>query len=436
MKKNNNVQKNLIDAEQIMSALQEGTQKKLQQVLAEALNDVISLDDKDEDDVEDTIEDDSYEVEDVKTDEKSTDDAPEKKEKESEEEGSEADEDETSDEKDDEEESDINLDDYKVGDNDYDLTGVDDETAFKIYSKMGDSDLIHIKKTDDNTYEIKDDNSGADLVLDFNLDSEDGEEEKDEDEFEIEMDDEEPSKEEDEFELELDDEEPSEDDDELEVELDDEDDSDEDDEIEIDMNDFDDEDEDKKECKDGECDIDEAATTVSQQPTRKATMSQTKQHRPNNPILGAKVDYPLDEATKAKVKDMLKPIVAENKQYQKVLEKLNESMQQALLTNRKYGMVLNLFMNESTTKEEKENIVKRFDNAKTLEESKILFESIKREMGKSANGTPKKLDEQISLKPTNTINETKIYQNPEIQASMSLMERMDKIFGKKSSKKA
>ena len=164
-KKNNTAQKALLEAEALTESLKKGTEKTLQSLLNEAISDIVSSeDDEDEvkdDETEDTIEDNSYEEEEVETednDETETDDTS-------------VEDEEGSDKEEDDEEWLAKIEGNKVGDDDFDLTSVDDDTAFEVWSKIGDKDLVHIQKQDDGTYEIKDDNTGADLVVDIEGDS-------------------------------------------------------------------------------------------------------------------------------------------------------------------------------------------------------------------------------------------------------------------------
>lgn len=482
MKKNNTAEKNILEAEKIVSALKEGTQKTLKQLLSEALEDII---DKDEDDetstVEDdtqvatdtndedtTIQDDSFDVEDVTTDsETETDSKPENGEESS------------SDSEEDDEWSE-----YKVGDNDYDLTSVDDDTAFEIFSKIGDSDKVHIQKQDDGTYEINDENSGADLVLDLNPDSK----EEDGEEFEIDFD---SDSDEDNIELDIvDDKTDTDVDDDTDTDVDDDT---EDGEIEIDLGDDSDEDEQlnendftgtyqgkdvisglsmkepadpkttdspevdgggvptgteqrhakgnhdkvmtdyeevkvtKESCKETEQepDLEEGAARTS---VKKSHMVKGNKQKPEGfPAVGPNKQS-MNENQIKKILELSKAILEENKKYKDSIQKIKKGLFEAYVTNTNYGRLVNLLMNETTTKEEKRSIVERFKNVKTIKEGKILSESIKRELHTSHKNTTLRLDEQISVNSSKTINETVMFeQTPENNSVLNLMERMDNL---------
>ena len=483
MKKNNTAEKNLLEAQKLANALKEGTQKTLNQLLNEALDDFIEKDEEtSEEEVEDpvetdgedtTITDDSFDVEDVTTDVETDDETPEDGE-------------ESSEETEDDEWS-KKLDDYKVGDNDYDLTNVDDDTAFEIFSKVGDSDLVHIKKQDDGTYEINDENSGAELVLDLDPDSEeDGEEDVDAEvtAYDVEDGDDE------EFELELDDEDVETEDDEDDSEIeDDEDDS----EIEIDLGDETEDDEEKEELdenlgytdnyqnkdvitglnvnepadksttysmdggvptdakkpwagthtepgykktgtdlaesiEDGE--LDENATTSKSQKRKVVKTMAPNSGEKDKPEVTKNTSVAGELVNEAKVQrivELAKTILEENKKYKKSIEVIKNGLMEAYVTNVNYGRLVNILMNETTSKEEKRNIVERFKSVKTIKEGKTLTESIKRELNSQKN-TRINLDEQISANSSKTINETVMFeQTSKNNPILNLMERMEKL---------
>ena len=477
MKKNNTAEKNLLEAQKLANALKEGTQKTLNQLLNEALDDFIEKDEEtSEEEVEDpvetdgedtTITDDSFDVEDVTTDVETDDETPEDGE-------------ESSEETEDDEWS-KKLDDYKVGDNDYDLTNVDDDTAFEIFSKVGDSDLVHIKKQDDGTYEINDENSGAELVLDLDPDSEeDGEEDVDAEVTAYDVED----GEDEEFELELDDEDVETEDDE--TPEGDEDDS----EIEIDLGDETEDDEEKEELdenlgytdnyqdddvitglnvnepadksatysmdggvptdakkpwagthtetgykktatdlaestEDGEVDLEESGAARTS--VKKSHVVKGDKEKPEGfPARGPQSNV-VNEAKVQRIVELAKTILEENKKYKKSIEVIKNGLMEAYVTNVNYGRLVNILMNETTSKEEKRNIVERFKSVKTIKEGKTLTESIKRELNSQKN-TRINLDEQISANSSKTINETVMFeQTSKNNPILNLMERMERL---------
>ena len=167
-KKNNTAEKTVLDAEKITSALKEGTEKQLRALMNEAISNLIK-EDEDEPELEDEhvpAEDDSYEVEDVDAEgAPAEDETPEAEDADAEgEDAAPADEPAEDGDADDEW---SDLEQYKVGDNDYDFTGVDGETALKVFNKLGDDDEIFVTKNEDGDYEFKDDKTGAEYVIEL-----------------------------------------------------------------------------------------------------------------------------------------------------------------------------------------------------------------------------------------------------------------------------
>lgn len=268
MKKKNTAKKTAINAQKISEALKEGTQKSLQDMLNEAISNTLMEAEKDEEDpkdseeedVENAEDEDGYDVEDV-----DTEDAADN---EDDEDNAECEDGEC--DVDDEDEDDwSDMEDYKVGDDAYDFTGVDGDDVLKVFNKLSDDDKIFVKGDEDGDYDVDDEETGADYVIelgdDADLSDEDdidedegidvdleldgdgelGDEDLDGDaetEFEIDADDDTDDEDLDddaeaEFEIDADDED-LDDDDETEIEIEDGD----DDEVDVDLGDEDDDD--------------------------------------------------------------------------------------------------------------------------------------------------------------------------------------------------
>jgi hypothetical protein len=93
-----------------------------------------------------------------------------------------------------------------------------------------------------------------------------------------------------------------------------------------------------------------------------------------------------------------------------------------------------LFTEHSTTKQEKINILRRFDDVESLKESKNLYKSIKNELdGKGSTNVVKEsikesVQRNVSRAPqtgsaTNLI-ETKTYENPQFLRMKDLMAKI------------
>ena len=469
-KKNNTAEKTILEAEQITKALKEGTEKQLRNLMNEALSNLIKEDENQEEN-EEPVEDDSYEVEDVDAENSSEDETPEgtdgtdsTEEGESLADNAEEADDEWSD-----------MEEFKVGDNDYDFTGVDGETALKVYNKLNDDDEIFVTKDEDGNYEMRDDETGAEYVIELNPDGDDAEAE---DEVELGDDESEDADSEDnDSEIEIDfDDEPEEDDTEIEIDLgDDDQELGDDEEIEDpELNDDDEDDElneenlgytdsyqkdvftkkpNMSEPAKGMNDWDNGAPKGAEKPwAGKGDMKpfgKQKQEVDEQVVLGseannrkkvksavkrqAKTGYhtvsqdgeykgDINEAKIRKIVEAAKAIQAENKLYKESIEKIKKSLYEAAVLNVNLGKVVSLLVNETTTREEKNSILERFNNVKTIKEGNALFESIRREL-KGSTQKSAIMERQISMAPS--LNETTIYtqSNP----SLDMMARMDNL---------
>lgn len=478
MKKNNTAEKTIHNAEQITKALKESTEKSLKDIMNEAISNLIKEDDAEDEEPKDN-EENSYDVEDVDTDIVDSDDTQEA---ENTEEGGEEGAEDATDA--DDEWSDFEQ--YKVGDNDYDFTGVDGETALKVYNKLGDDDQIFIKKDEDGNYEVKDEETGAEYVIELNADAEDDETELDNVSSDFDFDtDSEDGDDTTEFSIEIGDDD-TEDNDE---------DGDDDTSFDIEIEGDDDEDESLNEDQNMMVN-DYQKKTAMTLPTDKGETSGTDSTKfnagaPKNggnsdstrPYGTRGDDAPFDEkvnecgntetpanlqedgqglntkhkmvkstnrlnkdaqnqhvasdpndaTVKAlresakKIFEKAKEIQAENKKYAACIDKLKKSIYEAATLNVNMGQVIKLLVNETTTANEKKTILERFNNVKTIKEGKTLYETIKRELNESKKNAIV-LEKQISAKSSDTLNETTIYQNKTKNPSLDLMERMDNLF--------
>ena len=471
-KKNNTAEKTILEAEQITKALKEGTEKQLRNLMNEALSNLIK-EDENQEEIEEPVEDDSYEVEDVDAENSSEDETPEGTDgTDSTEEGESFADDAEEGEADDEW---SDMEEFKVGDNDYDFTGVDGETALKVYNKLNDDDEIFVTKDEDGNYEMRDDETGAEYVIELNPDGDDAEAE---DEVELGDDESEDADSEDnDSEIEIDfDDEPEEDDTEIEIDLgDDDQELGDDEEIEDpELNDDDEDDElneenlgytdsyqkdvftkkpNMSEPAKGMNDWDNGAPKGAEKPwAGKGDMKpfgKQKQEVDEQVVLGseannrkkvksavkrqAKTGYhtvsqdgeykgDINEAKIRKIVEAAKAIQAENKLYKESIEKIKKSLYEAAVLNVNLGKVVSLLVNETTTREEKNSILERFNNVKTIKEGNALFESIRREL-KGSTQKSAIMERQISMAPS--LNETTIYtqSNP----SLDMMARMDNL---------
>lgn len=119
---------------------------------------------------------------------------------------------------------------------------------------------------------------------------------------------------------------------------------------------------------------------------------------------------------------------ARNGEYKEALKNFRTMLAETVVFNSNLTYVTKLFMEHSTTKEEKEAIFKRFDNeVSNLKESKKLFKTIGSELSarKPINESiGNKLNKEVSTSASNQLNESTAYVDKETSRIMDLMKRV------------
>ena len=118
-------------------------------------------------------------------------------------------------------------------------------------------------------------------------------------------------------------------------------------------------------------------------------------------------------------------IFNENKQLKSALMQFKHTLEEAAVTNVNLGNIIKLVMENTTSNDEKKEIIARFGNeAKTVEASNTLFENISRDLKKKSKMN---IDESREYGVNeNKINETQIYRSNDILNSLDLMHRICK----------
>ena len=117
-------------------------------------------------------------------------------------------------------------------------------------------------------------------------------------------------------------------------------------------------------------------------------------------------------------------VLAENKELKATLTDLMEQLKKVSVTNHNLAQIIKLVSENTTSQDEKKEIINRFKNeGKTVEASKALYETISRELQKTnkMNITEEK---SLTVESSNKINETPIYKSQDMLDSLDLMHRM------------
>jgi hypothetical protein len=135
---------------------------------------------------------------------------------------------------------------------------------------------------------------------------------------------------------------------------------------------------------------------------------------------GVKVESTHDEVNMLREK---------NEEYRKALNVFREKLNEVAIFNSNLAYATRLFTEHSTTKKEKINILRRFDDVDTLKESKNLYKSIKDELSttesKPMNESVEiKLNKSVSSGSSTTLIESKTYENPQFLRMKDLMSKI------------
>lgn len=149
----------------------------------------------------------------------------------------------------------------------------------------------------------------------------------------------------------------------------------------------------------------------------------------------------LDEATAAKklvsetnkkyntLLTETKKLKNENEEFRKALHSFRSKLVETVVFNSNLTYVTRLFMEHSTTKAEKQNIIKRFDEEVTnLKESKKLYKTIANDLEnrKPINeAVENKIIKEVSTSSSKQLNESTAYVDPSTKRILDLIKRVE-----------
>jgi len=136
---------------------------------------------------------------------------------------------------------------------------------------------------------------------------------------------------------------------------------------------------------------------------------------------------PTNEST-VKEMDLLKE---KNEEYKKALDFFRNKLNEVAVFNSNLAYSTRLFTEHSTTKQEKINILRRFDNVESIKESKSLYKTIKNELDGSKGSNEvvtESIQRQVVKTPSNgsasNLIESKTYENPQFMRMRDLMTKI------------
>jgi len=127
----------------------------------------------------------------------------------------------------------------------------------------------------------------------------------------------------------------------------------------------------------------------------------------------------------------LQQLREKNEEYRKALNIFKEKLNEVAVFNSNLAYATRLFTENTTTKQEKINILRRFDSVETLKESKGLYKTLKEEFeSKEANTISESVSEKVSKSPVKgssaNLIESKTYENPQFMRMKDLMSKIIK----------
>jgi hypothetical protein len=119
-----------------------------------------------------------------------------------------------------------------------------------------------------------------------------------------------------------------------------------------------------------------------------------------------------------------------NEEYRKALNVFRNKLNEVAVFNSNLAYATRLFTEHSTSKQEKINILRRFDSVETIKESKNLYQVLKNELTVGTKSQPmnESLENKIAKAPTtgSAVNliESKTYENPQFLRMKDLMTKL------------
>ena len=126
-----------------------------------------------------------------------------------------------------------------------------------------------------------------------------------------------------------------------------------------------------------------------------------------------------------KVNQLVEEFKGAENEYKTAIKNLRGQLQEVALFTSNLTYAVKLMTENSTTKDEKLDILKRFDSAKTLTESREIFNSLENLFNTSKKNVEKTIEETV-LKGSKTsgasnLNETTAYQNPQVSRMLDII---------------
>jgi hypothetical protein len=158
----------------------------------------------------------------------------------------------------------------------------------------------------------------------------------------------------------------------------------------------------------------------------KAGTSYANESKKSRKTLTPRKPKNVERVSESKLMKEYKELKSKNEQYKGALKVFKNKLNEVALFNTNLAYVNRLFTEHSTTKTEKMEILKRFDNAESIKESKSIYKTVKGELE-----TKKPITESVENRVNKTVksskselNESTTYVDPQIAAIKDLMRKI------------
>lgn len=181
--------------------------------------------------------------------------------------------------------------------------------------------------------------------------------------------------------------------------------------------------------------VDEGAMSVAQNGANERGMSMNRNNNNSGRHLDGRhtsIDSKLSDGMAPYNENMnrkMDAILAENAELKKIIGVLKTRINENIQVNYALGRFAKLVTENTTSRQEKIDIIKRFDKAKNINEAKALYESIDREL-KSSHSSADKGNAgvmQLAESKTKGAMETSMYKSDDLSETVNLMKRMDSL---------
>ena len=134
------------------------------------------------------------------------------------------------------------------------------------------------------------------------------------------------------------------------------------------------------------------------------------------------------KAGRAEINEEVETLKKQNAEYKKALVLFKDKLNEVAVFNANLAYATRLFTEHSTTRQEKMDILKRFDSVTSLTESKSTYKTIAGELGSKKNVTETVVDKIASTPTTSSsqevLSEAKAYESPQFKRMKDLMSKI------------